>query len=78
MMAIRLPRPLAALLGAVSIVGLLLAAAAALAQVPRHPPGSICITPSRWCWHYPPGRPGADCFCSTPYGNVKGKLSSGS
>lgn len=45
----------------------------ALAQVPPHRPGTICFTPQFWCWANPPGNPGNDCYCPTPYGLVKGR-----
>jgi hypothetical protein len=46
----------------------------ALAQVPPHPPGSICVTPRFWCWHQPPGPAGTQCTCPSPYGPVAGIL----
>ncbi len=46
----------------------------AFAQVPAHPPGTICFTPTFWCWAQPPGAPGGPCGCSTPYGYVVGIL----
>ena len=47
---------------------------AAWAQVPQHPPGSICFTPKFWCWATAGGAPGAPCTCSSPYGPVGGHL----
>jgi hypothetical protein len=44
------------------------------AQVPPHPPGAICQTPSFWCWVQPPGKPGDTCFCQGPLGQVAGTL----
>jgi len=46
----------------------------ALAQVPPHAPGTICLTPTFWCWANPPGPPGAQCGCYTSYGFVPGVL----
>lgn len=46
----------------------------AIAQVPSHPPGTICFTPNFWCWAQPPGPPGARCFCPSPYGFAQGVL----
>jgi|OM-RGC.v1.035912868 hypothetical protein len=45
-------------------------AAGAAAQVPPHPPGTICFTPKFWCWAATPGRPGEPCAC----GDVPGVL----
>lgn len=44
----------------------------ATAQVPPHAPGTICFTPSFWCWATPPGPPGATCFCPSQRGPVQG------
>lgn len=59
----------------------LLAAAIALSsavpaqpQVPPHTPGTICLTPTYWCWAVAPGSPGAACGCPTPYGWEAGYL----
>ena len=46
-----------------------------LAQMPPHPPGSICRTPQFWCWINPPGPVGQVCTCPTPYGPVRGVYS---
>ncbi len=46
----------------------------AFAQVPPHPPGTICFTPQFWCWVQSAGTPGASCACFTPLGWVKGFL----
>lgn len=46
----------------------------ALAQVPPHAPGTICFTPTFWCWAYPPGPPGYPCSCYSPGGWVGGVL----
>lgn len=60
---------------AVIAVGvLLLCVRAAFAQVPPHAPGTICFTPTFWCWAYPPGPPGFPCGCPGPYGFVQGTL----
>ncbi|MEO8248862.1 MAG: hypothetical protein ABI589_05785 [Burkholderiales bacterium] len=53
---------------------LLLQAPAALAQVPPHRPGEICVTPKTWCWQKPAGKPGAPCSCPTPFGTLGGTL----
>ena len=45
----------------------------ASAEVPPHPPGSICFTPYFWCWLPPPGvQPGFACYCYSPGGPVAG------
>jgi hypothetical protein len=46
----------------------------ASAQMPSHPPGSICKTRTIWCWANPPGKPGGRCGCPTPYGRLTGTL----
>jgi hypothetical protein len=58
------------------VVALVLAgiASGAKAQVPPHAPGTICFTPSFWCWAQPPGPPGYPCGCPSPYGYVSGFL----
>jgi hypothetical protein len=63
----------AAALGAAS---LWVAATVALAQVPPHKPGTICLArdKSLWCWARTPGAVGAACTCVTPYGDVAGTL----
>ncbi len=57
-----------------AFLGVLILAVDALAQVPQHPPGSICFTPQFWCWANPPGKPGMSCVCPTPLGPVHGVL----
>jgi hypothetical protein len=47
--------------------------ALAQGQVPQHYPGTICFTPSFWCWSSP-GQPGAPCTCPSPRGLVRGYL----
>lgn len=47
---------------------------AAFADVPPHPPGTVCYTPQFWRWAQPPGPPGYPCACSTSYGYVPGVL----
>ncbi len=42
------------------------------AQVPPHPPGTVCYTPQFWCWMQQPGYPGTPCYCPSPYGLVRG------
>jgi hypothetical protein len=44
------------------------------AQVPPHQPGTICFTPSFWCWMQYPGIPGRPCFCPSPWGPVAGYI----
>jgi hypothetical protein len=46
----------------------------AWAQVPQHPPGTVCATPYFWCWAAYPGPPGGSCACATPSGWVLGRL----
>jgi len=56
------------------IVFLCLAGAVlAQGQVPQHYPGTICFTPSFWCWASP-GKPGTPCTCPSPRGLVHGYL----
>jgi hypothetical protein len=45
----------------------------AVAQVPPHQAGTICVTPQFWCWTQPPGPAGSPCACPTPYGWVQGQ-----
>ena len=46
----------------------------AQAQVPPHQPGTICFTPSFWCWMQRPGIPGQTCLCATQWGQVRGVI----
>jgi len=39
----------------------------ALAQLPPHAPGTICVTPQGWCW-VPQGYLGTPCFCGMVQG----------
>jgi hypothetical protein len=55
---------------AVVLVGLL--ASASQASVPPHRPGTVCYTPTFWCWAKPPGPPGSQCTCPTARGLVRG------
>lgn len=48
---------------------------AASAQIPPHPPGSICATPYGWCWLAQPGYLGSPCFCPGPNGPILGVTS---
>jgi hypothetical protein len=57
-----------------AIAILLQAPLLALAQVPAHQPGTICFTPQFWCWANPPGPPGGNCACPSPYGWIGGRL----
>ena len=62
-------------LGAASLgAALALSTMAAFAQVPPHPPGTICFTPKFWCWAARRGTPGGACSCASPYGPVGGTL----
>jgi hypothetical protein len=58
------------------LLGLLLIVTCAVgdAQVPPHPPGTVCYTPQFWCWMQQPGYPGTACFCPSPYGLVRGTV----
>jgi hypothetical protein len=62
---------LAALLFSV-LLSAILQVRIALAQVPPHPPGTICFTQSFWCWAQPPGPPNTACVCTTPNGVFPG------
>ncbi len=53
---------------------LLLGPSAALAQVPPHSPGTVCLTPTFWCWAQIPGPLGAPCVCASGGGVVQGVL----
>lgn len=55
-------------------LGALCQAPLALAQVPPHKPGEICVTPKLWCWARPPGPAGQPCACASPYGALSGRL----
>jgi hypothetical protein len=47
----------------------------AFAQIPPHEAGTVCLTYQRfWCWANPPGPPGRQCACPSPYGMVPGQL----
>lgn len=52
---------------------ILAAATAAQAQVPPHQPGSICATPTFWCWAQVWGEVGAPCYCGTAGGSIAGQ-----
>jgi len=45
-------------------------ATAALAQVPPHPPGTICLTPTSWCWLSATANVGDNCMCGEAAGKV--------
>jgi len=53
---------------------LALVSTSTLPQVPPHQPGTVCFTPSFWCWAPQPGPPGGLCACPSPYGWVRGTL----
>lgn len=42
--------------------------------LPPHAPGTICLTPTFWCWAIQPGPPGMPCVCPVPGGYVAGIL----
>jgi hypothetical protein len=44
----------------------------AIAAIPPHAPGSICATPSFWCWSVVYGEVGTPCACPTAQGLVGG------
>lgn len=44
------------------------------AQPNNAPPGTVCVTPTFWCWAVRPGPPGAPCACQTSNGWVQGVL----
>ncbi|MGB0659574.1 MAG: hypothetical protein ACPGNV_05280 [Mangrovicoccus sp.] len=46
----------------------------AMAQLPPHAPGTICLTPEFWCWVSAPGEAGMPCQCYTDMGWVWGTL----
>ena len=58
---------------AVVALGVLFVSGEALAQVPPHYPGTICFTPTFWCWSSP-GPVGGACGCPSPYGLIQGFL----
>lgn len=47
-------------------------AGTASAQVPPHADGSICATPTFWCWAVTSGSVGAPCVCPAAGGLVSG------
>jgi hypothetical protein len=67
-------RTLAVLMSVVVVASAAWLGRDALAQVPTHRPGTVCFTPTFWCWANPPGPPGAVCYCPSPRGPVPGKL----
>jgi hypothetical protein len=67
-------KPLRPLVGVLLAAGTLIQSPIAVAQVPPHQPGTICFTSSFWCWASPPGPPGGQCYCPSPYGPVQGVL----
>jgi hypothetical protein len=44
----------------------------AMAQVPSHPPGSVCATQTFWCWAQTFGVVGQACQCPVAGGTVRG------
>jgi hypothetical protein len=59
---------IAAALGGASLI----APTPGAAQIPYHPPGSICLTPYLWCWMPGPGPVNQPCACYTPNGPIAG------
>lgn len=58
------------------VIGIALAvitAREALAQLPPHRPGTLCVTQYFWCQANPPGPPGSRCLCPSNYGWVPGQ-----
>jgi len=62
------------LCGAAAVVAALVATGDVTAQAPPHTPGTVCYTPTFWCWAQPPGPPGRPCACRTAKGWVSGRL----
>lgn len=59
-------------LTAIGVTILLAIATNVLAQgLPPHAPGTICITPSGWCW-VDRGAVGEPCGCATTNGYIEG------
>jgi hypothetical protein len=63
---------LRALIFSLVLVASLLAGDNVIAQIPPHPPGTICFTPNFWCWAQPPGPPNSPCVCVTQQGLAQG------
>jgi hypothetical protein len=63
----------ARLCAAASVALCALVQTTAHAQIPPHPPGSICFTPNFWCWLPYPFPPGSPCACMTQGGAVPGR-----
>ena len=53
--------PMRYLLGAAAVVAALVMNGDVTAQAPPHTPGTVCYTPTFWCWAQPPGPPGRLC-----------------
>lgn len=43
-------------------------ASAQVPPVPPHQPGTVCFTPTFWCWAPRFGPPGGQCACPAPQG----------
>jgi hypothetical protein len=58
----------------VTAAALLCVAADAIAQIPPHAPGTVCVANnnSLWCWTST-GPVGSPCSCRTPLGDVPGR-----
>lgn len=56
------------------VLGALSVRAYAQQQVPPHAPGTVCFTPTFWCWALQPGPPGSPCACPVQNGYVNGTL----
>lgn len=59
---------------ACALLATLTALTPASAQPTNAPPGTVCATPTFWCWAVRPGPPGAPCACRTDNGWVQGLL----
>jgi len=55
-----------------ALIAALAVPAALAAQVPPHYPGTVCLTPTFWCWLQPPAPLGSRCYCMTPSGAFPG------
>ncbi|MBI1196564.1 MAG: hypothetical protein GC203_01725 [Phenylobacterium sp.] len=68
------PRRLVRLVVAAALAAAgLVAPTPSFAQLPPHPPGSICLTPYLWCWMPQPGPVNQSCVCYTPRGPIGGR-----
>jgi hypothetical protein len=65
-------RTMRKVVAAAALIAALAIPAGLSAQVPPHYPGSVCLTPTFWCFLQPPLPPGSRCFCATPSGAFPG------